>query len=100
MHYRAYVSNILLDPTPLDVWATVTTPAGNTFPLQQITVTLQPGGTFYRPRVPLDIPAAAPPGEYTFELHVGVAPPDDPPGGPNGSRHMGLGSFTFTKLEP
>ncbi len=97
MHYRAYVSNILLDPTPLDVWATVTTPAGNTYPLQQITVTLQPGGTFYRPYVPLDIPAAAPPGEYTFELHVGVAPPDDPPGRPNGSRTMGLGSFTFTK---
>ncbi|MCB2211925.1 hypothetical protein KQI52_07415 [bacterium] len=97
LHYQAYVNNILVDPSPFDVWATVTTPAGNTFPLQQITVTLQPGETFYRPRVPLDIPAAAPPGEYTFELHVGVAPPAIPPGGPNGSRHMGLGAFTFTK---
>ncbi len=97
LHYQTFVSNILLDPTPLDVWATVTTPAGNTFPLQQISVTLQPGGMFYRPYVPLDIPAAAPPGEYTFELHIGVAPPDDPPGGATGSRHMGLGSFTFEK---
>ncbi|MCB2211246.1 hypothetical protein KQI52_03935 [bacterium] len=60
-------------------------------------MTLQPGETFYRPRVPLDIPTAAPPGEYTYELHIGVAPPTVPPGGSNGSRHMGLGSFTFTK---
>ncbi|MCB2213506.1 hypothetical protein KQI52_15435 [bacterium] len=99
LHYAAAVSNILLDPTPFDVWATVTTPAGNRLQLQQITVTLQPGGTFYRPSVPLDIPAAAPPGEYTYELHIGVAPPAIPPGGPNGSRTMGLGSFTFTKLD-
>ncbi len=98
LHFAAAVSNILLDPTPLDVWATVTTPAGNRFPLQQITVTLQPGGTFYRPTVPLDIPATAPPGEYTYEIHIGDSSPV-PPGGPSGNRDMGLGSFTFTKSD-
>ncbi len=98
LHYAAAVSNILLDPTPFDVWATVTTPAGNRLQLQQITVTLQPGGTLYRPSVPLDIPATAPPGEYTYEIHIGDFSPV-PPGGPSGNRDMGLGSFTFTKGE-
>ncbi len=97
LRYGAQVTNILVEPTPLDAWIVVTGPNGQRTPLNSFPVTLQPGATFNRYRINVWIPAAAPNGEYTLEAHLGVAPPEIPPGGPGGSRTMGLGSFTFTK---
>ncbi|MCB2211532.1 hypothetical protein KQI52_05415 [bacterium] len=99
LRYAAQVSNILFNATPLDAWIVVTGPNGQRTPLNSFPVTLQPGATFTRPRINVWVPPSAPNGEYTLEAHLGVAPPEIPPGGPGGSRNMGLGSFTFTKGE-
>ena len=100
LHYGAQVSNILVAPTPLEAWIIVTGPNGSRSIINQFPVTLQPGATFIEPQINVFVPASSPPGDYLYEVHLGIAPPDDPPGGASGSRNMGLGSFTFTKAEP
>ncbi len=97
LRYGAQVSNILVNPTPLDAWIVVTGPNGDRIPLNSFPVLLQPGATFTRPQINVWVPGYAPNGEYTLEAHLGVAPPTVPPGGSSGSRNMGLASFTFTK---
>ncbi len=99
LRYGAQVTNILVDQTPLDAWIVVTGPNGERVPLNSFPVTLQPGATFTRPQITVWVPGYAPNGEYTLEAHLGVVPPTVPPGGPSGSRNMGLGSFTFTKVD-
>lgn len=88
--YSASLSNILVDPTPLTAWASVISPAGALVPMQQLPVTFQPGGSFDVPALNLNVPAWAPPGDYTYEIHIG-AEYGDP------MTNMGLGAFEFTK---
>jgi len=88
LRYGAHVSNILIDPTPLDTWIVVTGPNSNRIPLNQFPVTLQPGATYTEPQINVWVPPHAPDGEYTYEVHLGDA--DD-------RRNMGFGSFTFEK---
>ncbi|MCB2212228.1 hypothetical protein KQI52_08975 [bacterium] len=97
LSYGAQVSNILVNPTPLDAWLVLTNPDGQRFRLNSFPVTLQPGATFSRPRINVWIPPNAPNGTWTLEAHLGVAPPIPPPGGQHATRNMGLGSFAFTK---
>jgi hypothetical protein len=96
LRYGAQVSNMLVDPTPLDAWIVVTGPNGNRMPLNNFPVTLQPGSTFTEPRISVRVPAAAPNGDYTYEVHLGNATQVLPPGH-GGSRNMAVESFTFTK---
>jgi Secretion system C-terminal sorting domain len=96
LRYGAQVSNMLIDPTPLDAWIVVTGPSGNRVPLNHFPITLQPGATFTEPQITVRVPAAAPDGEYTYEVHLGNATQALPPGH-GGSRNMAVESFTFVK---
>jgi hypothetical protein len=88
LSYGAQVSNILLDPTPLDAWIVITGPNGSRTALNNFPVTLQPGSTFTEPQINVHVPAAAPDGEYVYEVLLGDT---------DSHGSMGLGSFTFTK---
>ncbi len=88
LSYGTQVSNILIDPTPLDAWIVITGPNGNRMPLNNFPVTLQPGLTFTQPQINVYVPDFAPDGEYQYEIHLGDA---DTRG------NMGLGSLTFVK---
>ncbi|MBS1262565.1 MAG: hypothetical protein MAG453_01920 [Calditrichaeota bacterium] len=83
------MSNILVAPTPLDAWASVTTAGGFTLPLQQVPVTLQPGGSFTVEDVPVYVPGWVPAGEYTYAVHLGAY--SQP------MNNMGFDEFTFVK---
>ncbi len=96
LRYGAQVTNMLVDPTPLDAWIVLTGPDGTRIPLNNFPVTLQPGSTFTEPRINVQIPAAAPNGTYTYEVHLGNATQVLPPGH-GGSRNMAVESFTFVK---
>jgi hypothetical protein len=90
LRYGAQVSNILIDPTPLDAWIVVTGPSGNRELVNHFPITLQPGSIWTRPQINVHIPGGYPNGTYTYEINIGDA---------DTRRNMGLGSFTFTKGE-
>jgi hypothetical protein len=90
LRYGAQVSNILLDPTPLDAWIVVTGPNGNRELVNHFPITLQPGTTWTRPHLNVRIPGGYPNGTYTYEINIGDG---------DTRRNMGLGSFTFVKGE-
>ena len=96
LRYGAQVSNILVDPPPMDAWLVVTGPNGARTPLNNFPITLQPGATWTRPQINVHIPGDYPNGEYLYEIHLGNATAVLPPGH-GGSRNMAVESFTFTK---
>lgn len=63
--------------------------SGISVPLQQLPVTLQPGGTFSVDDVPVFVPGWVPAGEYTYAVHLGAY--SQP------MNNMGFDEFTFVK---